>query len=106
MSAQSVSEAISGVIEHGVSVSGKVLVLGDENLTFSDYIEKFFRACGKRCAGSGFEKRAPSYAKRIAIHGPVSYEPNLAEVALLGGYRRGDIDCTITEIVSQYHSKA
>jgi dihydroflavonol-4-reductase len=104
ISTQSLSEAIWGALRHGEP--GKAYLVGDENLSFADYFRAFFRAAGRDTAVPALDQEHPLLPD-IAIYtgrgNVVAYEPDPADAALLG-YRRGDIQRTIDEVVAQYRS--
>ena len=104
ISAQSLSEAIAGALEHGQS--DVAYLVGDENLTYQDYFGHFFRAAGKD-APPIIDQEHPMLPDAALLAGrgnSIFYEPDPAEAALLG-YRRNDIARTVDEIVSQYRTK-
>ncbi|KAH6971244.1 hypothetical protein BKA56DRAFT_622019 [Ilyonectria sp. MPI-CAGE-AT-0026] len=47
ISAQSLSEAIAGALEHPSEVAGRTIPVGDENFTYAEYFDKFFKAVGR-----------------------------------------------------------
>ncbi len=106
ISTQSLSEAISGAWQAGES--GKAYLVGDGNLSFAEYFRVFFRAVGNDRDVPSLDQEHPLLPD-VAIYtgrgNTVSYEPDAAETARLG-YRRGDIQRTVNEIVSQYPAAA
>lgn len=105
ISTQSLSEAIAGGIKRGEG--GTAYLVGDENLTFAQYFEHFFRAVGKPTKLEARDQEHPILPDSAIYAGrgnTVYYEPDARETALLG-YRRKDIDRAIDEIVAQYHVK-
>ncbi len=102
LSVQSLSEAIRGALERGEP--GNAYLLGDENLTFAQYFEGFFRAAGNAQPVPVIDEPHPLLPD-IAIYtgrgNVVAYEPDSADVAHLG-YRRRDVQRAIHEIVEQY----
>ncbi|KAM0335327.1 hypothetical protein ACHAQA_000372 [Verticillium albo-atrum] len=106
ISAQSLSEAIGGALENGQAVAGRTILVGDENFTYATYFEKFFRAVRKTDVKiQARDEEHPMLPRSALFAGDrvVSYEPDPADVAVLGNYRRNDIDNAIEEIVAQYH---
>ncbi|KAI8716678.1 Epimerase domain-containing protein [Fusarium sp. LHS14.1] len=101
ISAQSLSEAIAGALASGPSVSGKAILVGDENLTFAAYFELFFKAVGKETQLPVLDQDHPLLPRATLFTGTktVSYEPVKEEWEALGSYRRNDIQNAITEIV-------
>lgn len=103
ISTRSLAEAIAGGLERGES--GKAYLVGDENLTFQEYFQRFFRAAGSDAEVTVLEDEEHPLLPSIAIPtgrgSVISYEPDAAETALLG-YRRNDVTHAIEEIVKQY----
>lgn len=102
LSTQSLSEAIAGALEHGES--GKAYLLGDENLTFAEYVGKFFAAAGNKSVVQTITDEHPLLPDSVTPAGrgkTVSYEPDAQDVKLLG-YRRNDITRAITDVIVQY----
>ncbi|KAJ3544350.1 hypothetical protein NM208_g3098 [Fusarium decemcellulare] len=101
ISAHSLSEAIAGALGNGPSVGGKAILVGDENLLFASYFERFFTAVGKETQLPVLEQEHPLLPKATLYTGTrtVSYEPVQEEWELLGKYRRNDIQNAIVEIV-------
>ena len=105
ISTQSLSEAIWGALQRGES--GRAYLVGDENLTFQAYFQHFFRAVGNDIRVPVLNQEHPLLPDAAIYTGRgnvVSYEPDLAETALLG-YRRGDIGRAIEQIVDHYNEK-
>lgn len=106
ISTQSLSEAILGALQTGEA--GKAYLVGDENLSFADYFRAFFRASGNDQNVPSLDQEHPLLPD-IAIYtgrgNTVAYDPEPAETALLG-YRRGDIQRAVNEVVSQYRAVA
>lgn len=103
MSFLSLSEAIEGALKRGEP--GKAYLVGDENLTFTDYFQLFFDAAGNT---TRLEERDAEHPLLPDIAIPqgrgnwVRVNPDPAEVALLG-YRRRDVANAVREIVQQFH---
>ena len=101
ISTQSISEAVASAIERGEN--GKAYLIGDENLTFTDYFKLFFRAVGNGADIPALDKQHPLLPDSAIFTGrgsTVSYEPDREETALLG-YRRNDITRAVREVVAQ-----
>ncbi|WP_028221799.1 NAD-dependent epimerase/dehydratase family protein [Paraburkholderia oxyphila] len=100
ISTQSLSEAIWGALQAGEA--GKAYLVGDENLSFADYFATFFRAAGNSQPVPALDQEHPLLPD-IAIYtgrgNVVSYEPDAADLALLG-YRRGDVQRAVNEVVA------
>lgn len=106
ISCQSLSEAIAGALERGES--GKAYLVGDENLSFAQYFELFFRAAGSDVAVPSLGEEHPMLPDAAIYTGrgnDVSYEPDVEETRRLG-YRRHDIKRAVEEIVAQFRSAA
>ncbi|WP_375197617.1 NAD-dependent epimerase/dehydratase family protein [Sphingobium sp.] len=102
MSFQSLSEAIEGALLHGEP--GKAYLVGDENLSFRDYFQLFFDAVGRDVQVEERDAELPLLPDVAIPQGRgnwIRYEPDPAEVALLG-YRRQDIKAAVQEIVAQF----
>jgi hypothetical protein len=93
------SEAIAGALERGVG--GRAYLVGDENLSWKDYLEMYFVAAGNPVDLDITTDEHPLfpdiilYAGRNAV---ISYEPDNAEL----GYSRGNVRATIDELVAVY----
>ena len=102
MSFRSLSEAIEGALERGES--GKAYLVGDEDLSFTDYFQLFFDAAGNR---TRLEERDEEHMLLPDIAIPqgrgnwVRVSPDPAEVALLG-YRRNDVASAVADLVAQF----
>ncbi|CAI0645759.1 unnamed protein product [Colletotrichum noveboracense] len=107
ISTQSLSEAIAGAIENGEAVSGRSILVGDENLTYAEYLEMFFAAVGNSQKLPVLEQEQPLMPRSTLYAGDrvVTYEPDAADAAALGGYRRNDIRSAVSGIVSQHRSR-
>lgn len=105
ISARSLSEAIAGALEHADAVSGKAVLVGDENLSFAAYFELFFRAAGNDIE-LPVEDRDHPLMPRVALHAGekrIDYEPEPTIAGILG-YRRKDIENAVKEITALYRS--
>ena len=99
MTTRSLSEAVAGAFERGVG--GTSYLVGDENLTFQDYLSAFFRAVGKPGDVPLVEQLHPLIGSYAGLGGTIFFEPDPEEVALLR-YTRGDVTRAIGEIVAKY----
>lgn len=100
MSVRSLAEAIWGALQH--AESGKAYLVGDENLRFRDFFQKFVDAVGSSRRIEERDQEHPLLPDRFIVPGRgnvLAYEPDPTEVALLG-YRRGDIDRAIAEVIA------
>ncbi|KAF9876579.1 hypothetical protein CkaCkLH20_05987 [Colletotrichum karsti] len=106
ISTQSLSEAILGAIEHSEAVSGRAILVGDENLTYAEYFEMFFRAVGNPQTLPALDQDHPLLPKATLYAGDrtVVYEPDAEDLRRLGGYRRHDVRTAVGEIVRQYRN--
>ncbi|KAL3296065.1 NAD-dependent epimerase/dehydratase family protein [Colletotrichum asianum] len=107
ISTQSLSEAIAGAIENSETVSGRCILVGDENRTYAEYLEMFFHAVRNPQKLPVLDQDHPLMPRATLYAGDraVTYEPDAADVAALGGYRRNDVRNAISEIVSQHRSR-
>jgi hypothetical protein len=66
----------------------------------------FFKAAGSDIKIEASNEDHPLLPRSSMFAGreTVVYEPDAADVALLGGYRRGDVESTIRDIVREYTS--
>ncbi|KAK7420910.1 hypothetical protein QQX98_002474 [Neonectria punicea] len=106
ISEQSLSEAIEGALENGPAVAGRTILVGDENLTYAAYFEKFFRAVRKTNVTIQARDEEHPLLPRGALFGGdrvLSYEPDPEDVKILGNYRRKDIDNAVEDCVKEYH---
>lgn len=102
MSIRSLAEATAGAIERGES--GKAYLVGDENLSFRDYFQLYFRAFGKDVEVPLLDKPHPLIGSFAGHGGEIYFDPDPAEAALLG-YRRNDIATAVGEIVALYRGR-
>ncbi|MGH8445334.1 MAG: NAD-dependent epimerase/dehydratase family protein [Solimonas sp.] len=101
ISTQSLSEAIAAALLRGES--GRAYLVGDENLTFAEYMTTVFRAAGKDIEVPSRDENHPLLPDSMIYAGRgnfLYYEPDAAETALLG-YRRGDARPAIVAAVRQ-----
>lgn len=102
ISTRSISEAVEGAIERGEN--GKAYLIGDENLSFQDYLGAFFEALGHERPPVVDQPHPLLPAPLFGYGKSVFYEPDPAEVALLG-YRRNDVISTIREMAEQFRKR-
>lgn len=99
ISSRSMSEAIAGALERGVG--GRAYLVGDENLSWKDYLELYFNAVGNPVdleVSTAEHTLFPDiilYAGRNAV---ISYEPENEEL----GYSRNNVRATVDELVRAY----
>jgi len=99
ISSKSMSEAIVGALERGVG--GKAYLVGDENLSWKDYLEMYFAAVGNPAELEVSTEEHPLfpdiilYAGRNAV---IDYEPDNGEL----GYSRDNVRATVEELVQAY----
>ncbi|MBK8630621.1 MAG: NAD(P)-dependent oxidoreductase [Sphingomonadales bacterium] len=102
MSFQSLSEAIEGALERGVP--GTAYLVGDEDLSFTQYFQLFFDAVGSDAKLEERDEENPLLPDIAIPQGRgnwVRVNPDPAEVALLG-YRRTDVANAVKEVVAQF----
>ncbi|KAG7140558.1 hypothetical protein HYQ45_018829 [Verticillium longisporum] len=107
ISARSLAEAISGALGRPEAVSGRTILVGDENLTYAEYFGKFFSAVRKIPVKIEVNKEEHPVLPRTALFAGaeiLAYEPDAKDVEILGNYHRDDIDNVVNQIVRQYHS--
>jgi dihydroflavonol-4-reductase len=97
MSIRSLSEAIIGAIERGVS--GKAYLVGDENLTFKEYFQLYFDAVGNGADIPTINEQHPLAGSFAGLGGEIFFSPDPTDTALLR-YRRNDIANAVKEIVA------
>lgn len=104
MSYRSLAQAIEGALERGTS--GAAYLVGDENLSFTQYFQLFFDAVGN---ATQVEERADEHPMLPDVAIPqgrgnwVRVNPDPAEVALLG-YQRNDVANAVREVAEQFRS--
>lgn len=100
MSVRSLSEAIWGALQR--AESGRAYLIGDANLTFRDFFQKIFDAVGSERRLVERDEEHPLLPDAFIVPGRgvvLAYEPDPADTALLG-YRRGDVDRAVAEVVA------
>ena len=99
ITSRSISEAIAGALQCGAG--GRAYLVGDENLSWKDYLEMYFDCVGKPTQLAVSTEEHPLfpdvmlYAGRNAV---ISYEPDNGEL----GYSRGMVRSAIEELVRTY----
>jgi nucleoside-diphosphate-sugar epimerase len=102
ISTATLTDAIVGALENGEN--GKAYLVGDENLTFKQYLETYFRAAGNPVDLALDDAGHPMLGAGSVLGGIGStlyYDPDPAEVTQLG-YRRNDVERSIRELVEAY----
>ena len=98
MSVQSLSEAIEGALLQGQT--GKAYLVGDENLSFTDFFQMFFDAAGNSTRLREEDRAHPLLPDAFIVPGrgkTLAYEPDAGETQRLG-YRRNDVRRAVQEI--------
>ncbi len=106
MSYRSLSEAIEGALLRGES--GKAYLVGDQDLSFTNYFQMFFDAVGSKEKLDERDQENPLLPDVAIPQGRgnwVRVNPDPAEVALLG-YRRDDVAHAVADAVAQFRSPA
>ncbi|MEJ1230518.1 MAG: hypothetical protein WDM88_07705 [Galbitalea sp.] len=99
MSVRSLAQAVAGALAAGEP--GRAYLIGDENLTYTEYFQLFADAAGGGVRIVERDEEHPFQPDRFIVQGRgavISYEPDPAEVALLG-YQRNDVRRAVNEIV-------
>ncbi|MXO74322.1 NAD(P)H-binding protein [Altererythrobacter aerius] len=102
MSFRSLSEAIEGAFERGEP--GKAYLVGDENLSFADYFQRFFDAAGNPAKVEERDEEHPMLPDIAIPQGRgnwVRVDPDADETATLG-YRRNDVTNAVQDLVDQF----
>lgn len=104
MSVKSLSQAIADALENGEAISGKSLLVGDENLTVVAFFKLLFDAVGRDIEIPVLAQDHPLLPKNMIYSGEnvVSYEPGQEAVRMLGDYERNAIKSAVCEIVAAY----
>lgn len=100
MSVHAVAAAVAGALEHGEA--GRAYLIGDENLSFQAYFQSLFDAAGAERTVAVCDEDHAFLPDDFLVAGKgvtLSYEPDAAEVALLG-YARGDLGPTLRAMVA------
>lgn len=100
ITAHSLAQAALSALERGES--GKAYLVGDENLSWKEYLELWFAAAGNPVELEVREDDHPMFPNVIMFAGPgasISYEPDDADMALLA-YDRQQVKGLIREIAA------
>jgi hypothetical protein len=102
MSFRSLSQAIEGALERGEP--GKAYLVGDENLTFTQYFQLFFNAAGSEVVLEEQDAEHPLLPDIAIPQGRGNWvwvDPDPVDVALLG-YARNDVANAVADVVKQF----
>ena len=102
MSFRSLSEALLSAFERGEP--GKAYLVGDENLSFAEYFQRFFDAARNPARVEERDEEHPLLPDIAIPQGRgnwVRVDPDPTEVARLG-YRRGDVANAVADLVAQF----
>ncbi|OCC23585.1 nucleoside-diphosphate sugar epimerase [Croceicoccus estronivorus] len=100
MSVEALIDAIAGALRHGEN--GKAYLVGDENLTFQEYLNRYRKAAGlPQDIPLRDEEHPllPDWSLYAGRGNAAFYMPDAGEAALLG-YRRGDLDQAFADVVN------
>lgn len=106
MTCKSVAEALVGGLERGDS--GKAYLIGDANLSWKEYFERWCQAAGNPLEMEVRDDDHPIVPRTIMYAGDgahIQYEPPSSETALLG-YSQGVLQSMIPEACAHYLSAA
>lgn len=98
MSVQSLSEALYQALLRGEP--GKAYLVGDENLSFSEFFQLFFDAAGNPQQLPELDQEHPMLPDAAIYTGRGNYARYEADDSL--GYRRGDVRNAVNELVKVY----
>jgi nucleoside-diphosphate-sugar epimerase len=104
MSYRSLSQAIEGALLRGVP--GTAYLVGDETLSYADYLNLFFEAVGSPVRLEARDEAHPIFPDEIMVQGRgnwIRYEPDAEEAALLG-YVRHDVAHGVAEAVAAFRT--
>jgi Nucleoside-diphosphate-sugar epimerases len=102
ISNKSLAEAVYGALIRGKG--GKAYLIGDQNLTFSEYFQLFFEAAGNNVPVPELDQEHPLLPDSAIFTGRghyISYQADQAENNLLK-YSQNDIARAVKEIVAQF----
>ncbi|KAH6950946.1 hypothetical protein DER45DRAFT_619471 [Fusarium avenaceum] len=93
-------------LEKSESVSGRTILIGGENLTFTEFFGLIFSTMGNNIPVSASDQEHPLIPELALWAGRKIkvYEPDANEEALLSGYRRFGVKDTIKRVVREYRS--
>ncbi|GAA3670548.1 hypothetical protein GCM10022237_32920 [Nocardioides ginsengisoli] len=100
MAVGAVAAAVAGALTDGEA--GRAYLIGDANLTFQQYFQELFDAAGSDRTVAVCDDDHAFLPNDFLVAGKgttLSYEPDAAEVALLG-YPRGDVPATLRSMVA------
>jgi dihydroflavonol-4-reductase len=106
MTVRSLAEAVSGALRG--AEDGRAYLIGDQNLSFRDYLQLFFDAVGNAHQLEARDEDHPLLPVAFIVPGRnsvLSYQPDAAETAMLG-YRRNDVRREIETIVATHDRQA
>lgn len=99
MSVRSLTEAIWGALQR--AESGKAYLIGDANLTFTEFFQKIFDTVGSSRKLVELDKEHPLLPDAFIVPGRgriLAYETDPVETKQLG-YRQGDVDRAVAEVI-------
>ena len=100
MSVLSLAEAVGGALRN--AESGKAYLVGDANLSFTEYFQMIFDAAGSAITLEERDEEHPMLPDPFIVQGrgnTIAYETDPAETAALG-YTQGDARRAIEEMVA------
>ncbi|WP_200866363.1 hypothetical protein [Williamsia sp. D3] len=80
--------------------------MGDETLSFADYLNLFFEAVGNPIRLEARDEAHPIFPDEMMVQGRgnwIRYEPDAEEAALLG-YTRNDVSNGVAEAVAAFRT--
>lgn len=101
VSVRTVADAVSGALRCGAP--GASYLIGDRNLTFSEYFQLIFDAAGSPRVVVERDEEHPMLPDAYLVAGRghvLAYEPDLASVELLG-YRRNDVEPMLRQMAAE-----
>jgi nucleoside-diphosphate-sugar epimerase len=104
MSYRSLSQAIEGALLRGAP--GKAYLVGDQTLSYADYLNLFFEAVGTSVRLEARDEAHPMFPDEYMVQGRgnwIRYEPDPEEAALLG-YTRNDVANGVAEAVMAFET--
>lgn len=99
ITSKSMSEAIVGALARGQG--GRAYLVGDENLSWKDYLELYFSAAGNPVDLPVSSEEHPLFPDVILYAGrnaTIAYEPDNGEL----GYSRNNVRAAVEEVVRAY----
>ncbi|KAI1037507.1 hypothetical protein LB503_013088 [Fusarium chuoi] len=106
VSIRALATAALAALEKSESVSGRTILIGDENMTFAEFFGLIFCAVGNDVRISVTDHEHPLTPEWALWAGRSmkAYEPDAEEEALLGGYRRYSVQDAVERLVKEYRS--